>query len=148
MPHKSLHILLIEDDEVDVEYVTRGLQAAGPYFRITVVSNGLEALQCLRSPNELRPPHPYLILLDLNLPLMNGIEFLRALRQDPALRSQIVFVLSTSNFEQDKQAAYDCQVAGYLLKGELPIKWPLLLQLLDSYREVVEFPPLSAMFSH
>jgi CheY-like chemotaxis protein len=73
--------------------------------------------------------------------MMNGIEFLRSLRQDPALRSQIVFVLTSSNLEMDKQAAYDYQVAGYLLKGELSTKWPLFLQLLDIYRGVVEFPP-------
>ena len=66
-------------------------------------------------------PKPLLILLDLNMPLMNGIQFLEQLRSDESLKDSIVFVLTTSNDERDKMAAYEYNVAGYLVKSRVAV---------------------------
>ena len=79
-----------------------------------VAGNGLEALEKLRS-GEI-PKNRRLVLLDLNMPRMNGIEFLREVRQDPELHAISVVVLTTSNDDRDKVEAYNLNVAGYLVK--------------------------------
>src|SRR5215212_3654714 len=99
-------ILLIEDDEVDAEAVGRALrqqQLANPLIH---APDGLCALDLLRGrPGEAPLPKPYIILLDMNMPGMNGLEFLRELRQDPALAESVVFVVTSSTNPQDKLAA-------------------------------------------
>ena len=133
-----LNILLVEDDEVDVMNVKRAFQKnhiANPLF---VAGNGVEALERLRSgeiPRERR-----IVLLDLNMPRMNGIEFLRALRADPELRSTTVVVLTTSNDERDKVHAYDLNVAGYLLKPVTFANFCEVMAALNKYWTLVEMP--------
>ncbi len=142
MVTKPLHILLVEDDEVDAEYLVRSFRQQGGMLTWTVVGNGLEALALLRSPHSqtgLR--YPYLIVSDINMPLMNGLEFLHVLRQDPELRKAVVYILSSSNLAADKAAAYAHQAAGYLLKATLDQHLPQFLQLLACYQALVEFPP-------
>jgi CheY-like chemotaxis protein len=136
-----MHILLVEDDEIDAEAVVRGFQRQGFAPPLTIARNGLEALQMLRSPaahNSLK--QPCLIITDLNMPLMNGIEFLQALRRDANLRRSVVFVLSSSNWAADKSAAYEQGVAGYLLKADLDKNFLYLVHLLECYQAMVEFP--------
>jgi DNA-binding NarL/FixJ family response regulator len=72
---------------------------------------------------------------------MNGIEFLQALRNDPMLKQSLVFMLTTSNRDEDKLAAYDRQIAGYLLKSRTGADFADLIALLISYEQIVEFPP-------
>ncbi len=142
MKNQIVHILLVEDDEIDAEAIVRGFQKQQIDNPITVVPNGIEALNVLRGENgHTRIPAPYLILLDLNMPRMNGIEFLQALRQDGQLKSSIVFVLTTSNSDKDKLAAYQEQIAGYLLKQRSGVNFSELVSMLDFYWRVVEFPP-------
>lgn len=111
---RPINILLVDDDEIDVLNVRRAFERAGIDCPLTVASNGLEALELLRS-GEL-PHERRLVLLDLNMPLMNGIELLRELRADPSLRSTPVVVLTTSGEERDRRAAYELNAAGYLIK--------------------------------
>ncbi len=113
MDDHALHILLVDDDEVDVMNVQRAFARHGAQNSLHLASNGVEALQRLRDGSI---PERRLILLDLNMPRMNGIEFLRALRADPALHSSVVVVLTTSNEERDKLEAHALAIAGYLLK--------------------------------
>jgi len=142
MKNQIVHILLVEDDEIDAEAIVRGFQKQQIDNPIAVVANGIEALNVLRGENgHERIPAPYLILLDLNMPRMNGIEFLQALRQDVQLKSSIVFVLTTSNSDKDKLAAYQEQIAGYLLKQRSGVNFADLVSMLDFYWQVVEFPP-------
>ena len=113
MSDRTLNILLVEDDEVDVMNVRRAFERNNVSNPLYVAGNGLEALEMLRDGTV--PAERRLILLDLNMPKMNGIEFLQALRADPELSSAPVVVLTTSNDDQDKIDAYNLNVAGYLL---------------------------------
>ena len=142
MPGRPLHILLVEDDEVDAEFIVRLFQRKGGHLLITVARNGLEALELLRGlPGQSAPLRPHLILTDLDMPRMNGIGFIREIRQDPELRRSIVFVLTSSALEADKRAAYEQQIAGYLLKTNVATNFSLLERLVRCYQEHVEFPP-------
>lgn len=139
---RSVHLLLIEDDEVDAEAIVRAFQRQKIANLFTIVPDGVEALNTLRGAGGYEPlSRPYLILLDLNLPRMNGLEFLQALRQDTELKRSIVFVLTTSRDSEDVRAAYDWQVAGYLLKSKTGEDFIHLIALLDYYWHLVEFPP-------
>jgi CheY-like chemotaxis protein len=135
---RLLNILLIEDDEVDVLNVRRAFQKnniANPLF---VASNGLEALEQLRG--RMIPRERRLVLLDLNMPKMNGIEFLRELRQDPELKLTPVVVLTTSNDERDRIEAYNLNVAGYLLKPVTFTNFCEVMTALNKYWALVELP--------
>ena len=106
-PYKEASILLIDDDDVDamgVERALKKLRLANPFVR---ARDGIEGLEIMRSG---AISSPYLLLLDLNMPRMNGIEMLRELRADPNLSSTVVFVLTTSDDDQDKVAAYSEQI--------------------------------------
>ena len=141
MQGENIHILLVEDDEIDAEAIMRGFRAQRIANPFTVVSDGVEALAALRGENGSVPvPRPYLILLDINMPRMNGIEFLGALRDDPQLRKSIVFVLTTSDRDEDIVAAYDKHIAGYLLKSHAGRDFVNLITMLDSYWRIVQFP--------
>jgi DNA-binding NarL/FixJ family response regulator len=86
-------------------------------------------------------PRPHLVLLDINMPRMNGIEFLQALREDADLHDTVVFVLTTSKSDEDKVAAYQANPAGYVLKSDVGAGFVGLVTLLDHYWRIVEFPP-------
>ncbi len=117
MKNKSVTILLVEDDEVDVMSVQRAFKKNQITNPLYVAGNGLEALAMLRGDGVPKlDPVPKIILLDLNMPKMNGIEFLKELRADEVLKPISVFVLTTSNQDSDRVNAYDLNVAGYILK--------------------------------
>jgi CheY-like chemotaxis protein len=141
MVAKPVHVVLIDDDEVDVEAVRRSFRNFGLHNPITVFHNGAEAIRALRGPfgRELALT-PHLVLLDLNMPMMNGIEFLDEVRRDPDLRRTIVFALTTSDTDEDKRAAYERHVAGYLVKSHLGVSYSSLTHMLESYWRIVEFP--------
>jgi CheY-like chemotaxis protein len=135
---KLLNILLVEDDKVDVMNVERALRKNNLTNPLFVAPNGVEALRMLRDGTV--PGVRRLILLDLNMPRMNGLEFLRELRADPALSISPVVVLTTSNDERDKLAAYDQHVAGYLLKPVTFTNFVELMATLNKYWALVELP--------
>src|SRR5690606_25977662 len=85
-------------------------------------------------------PRPYLIITDINMPRMNGIELLRKIRQSKEFRDSIVFALTTSNEEQDKIDAYELNVAGYMLKTDMGASFQRAIAMIDNYWRVVEFP--------
>lgn len=135
---KPLHILLVEDDQIDQMNVKRAFERNKIVNPLYIAENGLEALDMLRDG---RVPHERrLILLDLNMPKMNGIEFLKSLRADEALSATPVVVLTTSNDEQDKVDAYDLNVAGYLLKPVTFTNFVELTAALNKYWTLVEMP--------
>ncbi len=138
MAEHLLNILLVEDDEVDVMNVRRAFQRAHVSNPLHVAGNGIEALEMLRG--DTLPADRRLVLLDLNMPRMNGIEFLRAVRANATLRSLPIVVLTTSNDERDKVDAYKLNVAGYLLKPVTFTDFVDLMAALNKYWMLVEMP--------
>jgi CheY-like chemotaxis protein len=138
MDIRELHILLVDDDEVDVMNVQRAFEKNRLTNPIHVAGNGIEALQKLRDGSI--PSTRRLVLLDLNMPRMNGIEFLRSLRSDPNLQHTSVVVLTTSNEDRDKIDAYRLNVAGYLLKPVTFTSFADLMSALNKYWTLVEMP--------
>ena len=138
MSNPSLNILLVEDDEVDVMNVKRAFDKNHITNPLFVAGNGLEALEKLRSGEV--PQGRRIVLLDLNMPKMNGIEFLRELRNDPALAPTPVVVLTTSNNDRDKIDAYNLNVAGYLVKPVTFGEFSELMVTLNKYWTLVEMP--------
>jgi CheY-like chemotaxis protein len=135
---RVLNILLVEDDQVDVMNVRRAFERnriANPLF---VAGDGLEALEMLR--NGRVPDSRRIVLLDLNMPRMSGIEFLRELRRDPVLMHTPVVILTTSNDDRDKIEAYNLNVAGYLVKPVTFINFVELMAALNKYWTLVELP--------
>jgi len=110
-------ILLVEDDRVDVMTVQRALNKTKIGNPLHVARTAVNALEMLRGDGvEKIDPPPSLILLDLNLPRMSGIEFLRELRNDPVLRDLSVIVLTSSNEPNDRAAAFRYEVEDYIVK--------------------------------
>ena len=138
MSNSPLNILLVEDDEVDVMNVKRAFDKNHITNPLFVAGNGLEALEKLRSGEV--PQGRRIVLLDLNMPRMNGIEFLRQLRNDPALAPTPVVVLTTSNNDRDKIDAFNLNVAGYLVKPVTFAEFSELMVTLNKYWTLVEMP--------
>lgn len=135
------NILLVEDDEVDVMAVKRAfrlLKIANPLYE---ARDGIEALEVLRGSGGRPPlPRPFIVLLDLNMPRMGGLEFLDELRKDPELHRSIVFVMTTSAAEEDRVRAYNHNIAGYVLKHSPGHSFVDAVLMLEHYWRVVELP--------
>ncbi len=134
---RTVSLLIVDDDDIDATALKRALhklKLLNPLYR---AKDGQEALDILRN-GEI--PNPYIILLDINMPRMNGIEFLEALRSDPDLTHSVVFVLTTSKSDEDIIAAYREHVAGYLLKQRMDSDFLQVVGLLDHYWKVIELP--------
>ena len=141
MNSNYLHILLIEDDEVDIMNVQRALKKNNMTNPLHIANNGHEALNKLKGiGTEKLNPLPHIILLDINMPKMNGIEFLKEMRQDPELKAIPVFIMTTSNEENDKCQAYNLNVAGYILKPVSFEKFIKAVSTLKSFWELIELP--------
>ena len=110
---RSSNILLVEDDQVDIITIKQALQEATITSRLVIVNNGEEALMFLRNPENEKPG---IILLDLNMPKMNGIEFLQIAKNDDCLKEIPVVVLTISKEDQDMVDSFNLGVAGYMNK--------------------------------
>jgi CheY-like chemotaxis protein len=137
IPPENVSVLLVEDDDVDVEVIRRLFEKHNIKNPLYHAGSGIEALEILRGANDgPKLARPYLMLVDINLPLMNGIEFLRAVRADDKLKKSIAFMLTTSFRDADIAQAYELNAAGYFLKDNL-------LQLVDLftvYQKINRFP--------
>jgi len=122
-------ILLVEDDKVDAMTVTRAMREIHVVNPLIVVGNGAEALDYLRDSENLRPA---LILLDLNMPKMNGLEFLKEVRADKNLHDLAILVLTTSQEDRDRVASFKPHVAGYMIK---PVDYKQFLETMRTIRE-------------
>lgn len=142
MDDKQISFLLVDDDEVDVMTVKRAFRKNKITNPLYVATNGVEALALLRGDAmpKLLPGQRRLILLNLNMPKMGGIEFLRELRADPELRLLPVIVLTTSNEDKDKVEAYNLNVAGYIIKPVTFNKFVEVMATLNQYWTLNELP--------
>jgi CheY-like chemotaxis protein len=138
---KDVAILVVEDDDGDAKTMERAFmraKIANPRYRAI---DGIEALEMMRGENgKQKLNRPYLLLIDLNMPRMNGIQLLQEIRRDPVLKRTIAFVLTTSKREEDKLAAYDLNIAGYILKQTADEDLLRLVKLIDCYWRIVEMP--------
>ena len=142
MEDKLVNILLVEDDTVDVMNVERAFAKNNIQNPLFLAKNGIEALAMLRGTHETIKinPRPQIILLDLNMPQMNGLEFLKEIRKDPILKSLSVFVMTTSVDDRDRFEAYNLNVAGYILKPVSFEKFVAAVSILNSYWKLCEQP--------
>lgn len=131
------HLLLVEDDEIDVEAIQRALKRIGVQNVVHVACDGVEALAMLRGDaGYKRVPQPCLMLVDINMPRMNGLQFLKEVRKDKNLCDNIAFMLTTSGRVVDKVQAQELNAAGYFLKDKLGE----FVDLLNFYCRINEFP--------
>ncbi len=136
------NLLLVEDDDVAAEAVVRGLRKHGLDWPVVVAGDGAAALAILRGTHPaLRLAAPRVMLLDLNLPGMNGYELLQELRTDAELRPTVVFVLTASSAAADVERAYRECVAGYLVKSNLGPQLQGLARFLAEYGRISALPP-------
>ncbi|RFP65532.1 response regulator [Hymenobacter lapidiphilus] len=110
-------ILLVEDDQLDIMNVQRELRKNNVNVPLHVARNGREALDLLRGEGgQVRIPLPHVVMLDLNMPRMNGLELLEILRADPEFQNLNVFITTTSDLETDRLKAQHLAVSGYIIK--------------------------------
>jgi CheY-like chemotaxis protein len=126
---KSLNILLIEDDAIEVMKFNRVLSTLGLNHKIVEANNGEEALEILK----IKETVPDIIILDLNMPKINGIEFLQILKNDSYLRYIPAIILTTSNNHKDVLECYKIGIAGYVLK---PLKYE---DYVDRIKKTLEY---------
>jgi CheY-like chemotaxis protein len=137
MKNSHKPILLVEDDHVDVMTILRALKEIHVCNPVVNMENGEAALEHLRAPGVERP---CIILLDLNMPIMNGIEFLHMVKADPELRRIPVIVLTTSEEQQDKVNSFNLGVAGYMAKPVDYRRFVEMMRSIDLYWTLSEMP--------
>lgn len=142
---KGFPILLVEDDLVDVKTVKRAFKEAKITNPLFVTGDGEEAIAFLRHEGHYEnaddpPPRPGIILLDLNMPVMNGIEFLKIVKNDNDLKRIPIIVLTTSREESDRLKSYDFSVAGYISKPVDFEKFVEAIKIIDLYWTFNELP--------
>ena len=142
MIQNSVNILLVEDDQVDQLNVKRAFKKNNITNPLFIAENGIEALELLRGEGagEKIVPVPQIILLDINMPKMDGLEFLKELRKDENLKSISVFILTTSDEDSDKFKAYDLNVAGYIVKPVGFEKFVEAVSKLNTFWQLCERP--------
>jgi CheY-like chemotaxis protein len=141
----SVTILVVDDDRVDTMAIRRSLRELKITNPVVTARNGIEALEHLRGENGREQVRSPLVLLDLNMPRMGGIEFLEELRRDPLLQQTLVFVMTTSSAVEDRVRAYAKNVAGYILKYRAGNSFQDAISMLENYWRIIEFPVSAAM---
>ena len=131
---KTHSILLVEDDELDVISFRRSLKQLGSDYELHTAYNGKEALNFLNSCEKSKLPG--VILLDVNMPKMNGIEFLKILRSDEKLKHISVFIITTSTENSDRVITEELGISGYILK---PLNYNDNSKRADSMESFVQF---------
>jgi len=129
--------LLVEDDKIDAMTVKRAMSEINIKNELHIVDNGEKALEYLLNNGNKRP---CLILLDLNMPKMNGIEFLNIIKNDTSLKTIPVVVITTSNEEQDKLESFRLGIAGYMLKPVDYGEFVKVMKTIDQYWRLSECP--------
>lgn len=136
-----INILLLEDDEVDVMNVKRAFKKNNVDNPLFVAENGVEAFEMLRGENgKQKIGKPNIILLDLNMPKMGGLEFLKLLRKEEEFKDISVFVMTTSDKDSDIVEAYNLNVAGYILKPLSISSFMESISALKNYWKLCEYP--------
>jgi len=132
---QQVSILVVEDDEIDVKALLKAFKKLRIANPVTIAKDGLEGWEALQT-----MPRPFLVIMDINMPRMNGLELLRKMRGDKKFHDTIVFILTTSTDEKDKFEAYDLNVTGYMLKSDMGTSFIRAIEMVEKYWRVIEFP--------
>lgn len=135
--HNEVTLLLVEDDEIDAMTVKRGLSKYEISNDIVRAKDGAEALSLITT-GKVRSP--FVVLLDLQMPKMNGLEFLKTIRSNDSFKETVVFVLTTSKNEQDISKSYTFNIAGYFIKDEVGSGFCKVIEMLNNYWKIVQLP--------
>lgn len=121
MNETLVEILLVEDDEVDVINIRRTLDNLNVGNPITVADDGVSALNILRNidENQQYPAKNFIIFLDLNMPRMSGLDFLKEIRRDDKLKNIPVFIFTTSELDSDIVSSFELDISGYIVKSDM-----------------------------
>ena len=139
--YQDVQILVFDDDEVSVMAIKRALKQMKLVNPIRVARDGTEGLEILRGEagqEQLLPP--FIVLLDINMPRMNGHEFLKEIRNDARLHRTVIFVLTTSDTPEDVNQAYSKNVAGYVVKERPFETFSKTLEMVDHLAKLVVLP--------
>ncbi len=134
---EQVTFLIVDDDEVAVMAIQRALKKLRLVNPVKIARDGQEALDLLRGKNSVAIKRPYIILLDLNMPRMGGLEFLAEVREDVELSNSVVFVLTTSDAPTDIASAFDHKIAGYIVKESAFDTVKAAIEMLGAYMEIV-----------
>lgn len=144
-PAPPFTVMLVDDDDVAVEGAMRAFRKSGALWQVVTAGDGQEALDIMHGAHpEKRLLSPYLVLLDINMPRMDGLTFLETVRADPGLQGTVVFMLTTSARATDRAQAYAGKAAGYIVKSAIGPQYGKLTALLQSYGNSVRLPELRA----
>lgn len=146
MKSSPVTILLVEDDDIDAMTVKRGLAATNILNPLVRAHDGVEALEMLlgtHGKTKLSPP--YLLLVDIRMPRLDGLGLVRAIRSNPILQRTVVFMLTTSDSDRDQAAAYDAHVAGYIVKTNVRDHFIRLAHMLEYYLMIVSPPQVASV---
>lgn len=135
--NRDLKLIIVEDDDIDFKSISRSLKKEETDIPIVRCFDGAEALEKMHS-DDIR--HPYIVLLDLNLPVMNGIDFLKAVRESNKTKETVVFVWSTSDLEIDINSSFKYNIAGYFRKNRNSEHTKTIASLIKKYSECSIFP--------
>jgi CheY-like chemotaxis protein len=148
MSASQVTIVLVEDDDIDAQSVIRGLASAKIINPVIRARDGAEALELLLGTGgKKRLGQPYLLLVDIRMPRLDGLALVRAIRANPSLQRTIVFILTTSDSDVDRLNAYNAHVAGYIVKSDSPEQFLRLARMLEYYIMIVALPPTEVTFS-
>lgn len=141
MSYDEVRILIVDDDEISVMSIKRAIKKINILNPIRVAKDGVQALEILRGESsETQMLQPYIIFLDINMPRMDGHEFLAHLRDDVELKRALVFVLTTSDAPEDVRRAYDKNVAGYVVKEDTYETFKSAFEMVNHFSNLIVFP--------
>lgn len=136
MVDKVANILLVEDDYLDILTVERAFKRVNANHKLFVANDGKQALAMLRGEGtEKITPKPSIIMLDINLPKMNGLEFLSELRKDEELKDIKVFITTTSDHETDRDLSKSLGISGYIVK---PVNFSNPTSSIDNFNLLID----------
>ena len=141
MEYDEVNILIVDDDDVCIMALKRAIKKMRLMNPVRVACDGVEALEILRGEGgHEKLQSPYIILLDINMPRMDGHEFMEEIRGDPYLKRSVVLILTTADAPDDVKRAYDKNVAGYVVKVDPYTSFKATFELIDKFSSLIVFP--------
>lgn len=137
----AVRFMFVDDDEISIMALERGVKQLEISNTVQVAMNGVEAIAILNEAMQRDGSlPPYVVVLDLNMPKMGGLEFLEKIRNSDDFKNLLVFVLTTSDAPSDIASAYEYKVAGYIVKDDSRNSYKETVAMIKAYSELVMLP--------